>query len=114
VVIQRGEIWWADLDPPAGSGPDYRRPVLVVQIDDFNLSAIRTVVCAAITSNVRLAGAPGNVLLTRRVSKLPNESVVNVSQLITVDKSYLSKRVARLPPAPMREVDAGLRLVLGL
>jgi mRNA interferase MazF len=114
MVIQRGEIWWAALPAPAGPGPGFRRPVLIVQIDDFNASAIRTAVCAVVTSNVRLAVAPGNVLLARRASKLPNESVVNVSQLITVDKSFLLKRVSRLPPAPMRQVEAGLRLILGL
>lgn len=114
MVIQQGDIWWAELGPPAGSGPGFRRPVLVVQTDDFNSSAIRTVICAVVTSNVRLAAAPGNVLLSRRLSKLPHESVVNVSQLITIDKSFLTKRVSRLPPAPMREIEAGLKLVLGL
>lgn len=113
-AIRRGDIWWASLDVPAGSGPGFRRPVLVVQTNDFNDSAIRTVVCAVVTSNVRLAAAPGNVLLKRRLSKLPNESVINISQLITVDKSFLTKRVSRLPAAPMREVEAGLRLVQGL
>lgn len=114
MVIQRGEIWWASLSAPAGSGPGFRRPVLIIQINDFNSSAIRTAVCAVVTSNVRLAAAPGNVLLARRLSKLPHESVINVSQLITIDKSFLTRRVSRLPPAPMREVEAGLRLVLGL
>lgn len=85
-----------------------------MQTNDFNSSAIRTVICAVVTSNLRLAAAPGNVLLTRRLSKLPNDSVVDVSQLITVDKSFLTKRVSRLPPMPMREVEAGLKLVLGL
>lgn len=113
-AVRRGDIWWASLNEPAGSGPGFRRPVLVVQTNDFNDSAIRTVVCAVVTSNVRLAQAPGNVLLKRRLSRLPNESVVNISQLITVDKSFLTQRVSRLPAAPMREVEAGLRLVQGL
>jgi mRNA interferase MazF len=114
VVIQRGEVWWAALRVPKGSGPGFRRPVLIVQIDDFNGSAIRTVVCAVITSNIRLAAAPGNVLLASRTSRLPSDSAINVSQLITIDKSLLVKRVSRLLPAPMREVDAGLRLILGV
>ena len=113
MVIRRGELWWAALAPPVGSGPGFRRPVLVIQTDEFNDSAIRTVVCAVVTSNLRLAAAPGNVLISRRMSKLPSESVVNISQLITLEKSILTKRVSRLPPAPMREVEAGLKLALG-
>lgn len=112
--MQRGEIWWAALRAPAGSEPGYRRPVLVVQSNDFNESAIRTVVCAVLTSNVHLAAAPGNVLLARRITRLPDVSVVNVSQLITVDKRFLTDKVSRLPPARLREVEAGLRLVQGL
>jgi mRNA interferase MazF len=114
MVVQRGDIWWATLPAPAGSGPGFRRPVLVIQANEFNESAIRTILCAIVTSNLRLAAAPGNVLLKRRKGKLPNDSVVNISQLITVDKTFLAKRVGRLPPALMREVEAGLRLVLAL
>jgi mRNA interferase MazF len=113
MVMQRGEIWWAALRTPAGSEPGYRRPVLIVQSNDFNDSAIRTVVCAVLTSNVRLAAAPGNVLLAKRTSRLPNLSVVNVSQLITIDKRLLTDKVSRLPATRLREVEAGLRLVLG-
>jgi mRNA interferase MazF len=97
-----------------GSGPGYRRPMLVVQSDEFNESAIRTSVCATITSNVRLAAAPGNVRISRRVSRLPNDSVVNVSQLITLDKSLLTEKVSRLPAESLREVEAGIKLVLAL
>jgi len=114
MVARRGEIWWAALPVPAGSGPGFRRPVLVIQTNEFNESAIRTVLCAIITSNLKLAAAPGNVLLRRRESKLPSESVINISQLITADKTFLVKRVGRIPPTAMREVEAGLRLVLGL
>jgi mRNA interferase MazF len=113
MVMRRGDIWWAALRAPAGSEPGYRRPVLVVQSNDFNDSTLRTVVCAVITSNVRLAAAPGNVLLAKRATRLPNVSVVNVSQLITVDKRFLTDKVSRLPPARLRDVEAGLRLVLG-
>ena len=97
-----------------GSGPGYRRPMLVVQSDEFNESAIRTSVCATITSNMRLAAAPGNVRFSRRVSRLPNDSVVNVSQLITLDKSLLTEKVSRLPAESLREVEAGIKLVLAL
>jgi mRNA interferase MazF len=112
--MRRGEIWWASLPAPVGSGPGYRRPVLIVQSDEFNRSAIRTVVCAAITSNLRLGDAPGNVRLGRKTSKLAKDSVVNVSQLITVDKSLFTERIGRIPAEMMREAERGLRLVLAL
>ena len=112
--MRRGEIWWASLGDPQGSGPGFRRPVLVVQSNEFNESAIRTSICAAITSNMRLAAAPGNVRVTRRVSRLPHDSVVNVSQLLTLDKSMLTGKVSRLPPEAIREVEAGIKLVLAL
>ncbi len=112
--MRRGEVWWASLPDPAGSGPGYRRPVLVVQANDFNESRIQTVVVAALTSNLRLGAAPGNVLCSRRESGLRKDSVVNVSQLLTLDKSFLSARVRAVPAAFMRSVDAGLRLVLTL
>ena len=112
--MRRGEIWWASLGEPHGSAPGFRRPVLVVQSNDFNESAIRTSICAAITSNMRLADAPGNVRVTRRVSGLPRDSVINVSQLITLDKQILTEKVGRLPAQSMRDVEAGIKLVLAL
>ncbi len=112
VVIRHGEIWWAFLPVPRASEPGYRRPVLVVQSDAFNESAIRTVIAAIITSNLRLAAAPGNVMLRRRESRLTNDSVVNVSQLVTLGREFLVDRVG--PPVRIREVEDGLRLVLSL
>lgn len=112
--MRRGEIWWASLGGPHGSAPGFRRPVVVVQSNDFNESAIRTSICAAITSNMRLADAPGNVRVTRRVSGLPHDSVINVSQLITLDKQMLTENVGRLPAQSMRDVEAGIKLVLAL
>jgi mRNA interferase MazF len=112
--MRRGEIWWASLGEPHGSAPGFRRPVLVVQSNDFNESAISTSICAAITSNMRLADAPGNVRVTRRVSGLPHDSVINVSQLITLDKQILTENVGRLPAQSMRDVEAGIKLVLAL
>jgi mRNA interferase MazF len=112
--MRRGEIWWASLGEPHGSAPGFRRPVLVVQSNDLNESAIRTSICAAIASSMRLADAPGNVRVTRRVSGLPHDSVINVSQLITLDKQMLTENVGRLPAQSMRDVEAGIKLVLAL
>jgi mRNA interferase MazF len=95
--IQRGEIWWADLPEPRRSEPGYRRPVLVVQADSFNLSRIQTAIVAAITSNVELADAPGNVLLPVRSAGLASDSVVNVSQLLTLDRSFPTEHAGTLP-----------------
>ena len=113
-MIRCREIWWASLPDPKGSEPAYRRPVLVVQSDAFNRSRINSVVVAAITSNVRLADAPGNVRLTRRQSKLTRDSVINVSQILTLDKRFLTERVSRLSATIWTEVESGLRLVLSL
>jgi mRNA interferase MazF len=112
--MHRGEIWWASLPRPSGSGPGYRRPVLVVQANEFNDSRIQTVVVAAITSNVKLAAAPGNVLCGRRDTGLSRTSLVNVSQVLTVDKRLLTERVGVLPSRLLRQVEDGLRLVLAL
>jgi mRNA interferase MazF len=114
VVTRRGEIWWATLPEPKASEPGYRRPVLIVQSDVFNRSAIQTVIVAVITSNLRLAAAPGNVMLRRRESRLAKDSVINVSQLVTLSKDFLVDRVGRIPPARIQEVEGGLRLVLSL
>ena len=112
--MQRGEIWWTDLGPSKGSSPARSRPVLIVQTDSFNASRIGTVIVAAITSNLRLADAPGNILLKKRASRLPKDSVVNVSQLLTLDRSFLSKPIGRLTGDRMSQVDEGIRLVLSL
>jgi mRNA interferase MazF len=114
MVIRRGEIWWASLPAPTRSEPGYDRPVLVVQSDSFNASRIQTVVAVAITSNVRLSRAPGNVLLSRKASGLPKPSVANVSQLITLDKSFLQRKLRTLAKPELEQVEAGLRLVLSL
>ena len=113
MVITQGEIWWADLPEPVGSAPGFRRPVLVVQADEFNRTAIATVVCVVLTSNLALEDAPGNVMLTASVSHLPKDSVVNVTQLITLDKSLLTQRVHKLPLEQLETVLTGLDRVLG-
>ena len=113
-MIRRGEIWWASLPEPVGSEPGYRRPVLVVQTNEFNEGRLRTVIVLSITSNLRLAGSPGNVLIHRRDTGLAKESVINVSQAATVNKIRLTQRIGVLPSTVMHEVEAGMRLVLGL
>ena len=112
--MQRGEIWWATLREPTGSEPGFRRPVLIVQDDAFNRSRIQSVIAIAITTNLELAKAPGNVLLPTKATSLLRESVANVSHLITIDKSFLSERVGSLPLDLQEQVDAGLRMILYL
>jgi mRNA interferase MazF len=114
LVIRRSEIWWATLPSPVGSEPGYRRPILVVQSNDFNKSRIATIIAVAITSHVRLAQAPGNVLLPRKATGLAKESVANVSQVVTIDKSFLTERIGMLPPHLFEQVENGLRLALAL
>lgn len=110
----RGEIWWAELPSPRGSEPGKRRPVLILQADSFNRSAIGTVICAVITSNTDLAGAPGNILLEKAVSGLKKTSVVNISQIIAIDRRYLIKLVGMLPKSIMLHLEGSLRLVLDI
>jgi len=112
-VIAQGDVWWADLAIPSGSEPGFRRPVVVVQGDSFNRSALRTVVTVPLTSNLRWAEAPGNVRLTAHATGLGRESVANVSQLVTVDKATLSERVGKLSSAKLELVLAGIDVVLG-
>jgi len=113
VVIAQGDVCWADLPEPVGSGPGFRRPVLVVQGDAFNRSRIRTVVCVPLSSNVKWAEAPGNVLLAARSTGLPKDSVANVSQVITLDREVLAEQVGRITRKQLGLVFAGLDLVLG-
>ncbi len=113
-MIARGEIWWATLPDPVGSEPGYRRPVVVIQADEFNRSRINTVIAVLLTSNLHLAEAPGNLLLAARVTGLAKNSVANISQVLTLDKHFLTERVSKLPPALMNELEAGLRLVMDL
>jgi mRNA interferase MazF len=97
MVISQGEVWWADLPDPEGSGPGFRRPVVVIQCDALNRSRISTVVCVPLTSNLKWSLAPGNVRLSARLTGLPKDSVANVSQNVTVDKLFLTGRVGKLP-----------------
>ena len=113
MVIAQGEVWWADLGVPTGSGPGFRRPVIVVQCDALNHSRIRTVVCVPMTSNLRWGDAPGNVHLLAGVTGLPEDSIANVSQILAIDKSVLADRVGKIPKAKLKLVLAGIDTVLG-
>ena len=113
MVISQGEVWWADLPPPTGSGPGFRRPVVVVQGDPLNRSRVATVVCVPLTSNVRWADAPGNAVLAARVTGLPRDSVANVSQIVSLDKRVLTERVGKIPRAKLELLLAGIDVMLG-
>jgi len=113
VVISQGEIWWANLPAPAGSGPGFRRPVVVVQCDALNRSRIATVVCVPLTGNLKWGLAPGNVPLSARITGLPKDSVANVSQLVTVDKGFLTVRTGKLSLSKLELVLAGIAVILG-
>lgn len=112
MVISQGEVWWADLPEPSASEPGFRRPVVVVQGDAFNRSRIATVVCVPLTSNLRWAEAPGNVLLASKLTGLPKDSVANVSQLVTLDKSSFTDRIGKLSKAKLELVLFGIDVVL--
>lgn len=112
MVINQGDIFWIDLDAPYGSEPGYRRPHVVIQNNLFNSSRIRTVVVCILTSNLRRAAAPGNVLLEAEEANLSERSVVNVSQLFTVDKSQLTEKIGTLSAARMQQILDGIKLVI--
>jgi mRNA interferase MazF len=113
VVISQGEVWWADVPAPTGSGPGFRRPVVVVQGDAMNRSRIATVVCVPLTSNLKWAAAPGNVLLAARSTSLSKDSVANVSQIVALDKALLTERVGKLARAKIELLLTGVDVVLG-
>lgn len=113
MVISQGEVWWADLGEPRGSEPGFRRPVVVVQADAFNRSKIATVVCVPLTSNLRLAQAPGNVMLSTTETGLGKDSIANVSALVTLDRTVLTDRVARISENAFAQIIAGIDVLLG-
>jgi mRNA interferase MazF len=113
VVISQGDVWWADLPEPSGSTPGFRRPIVVVQVDAFNRSSIRTVLIVPLTSNLRWADAPGNVRLAARSTGLNRESVANVSQIVTLDKAHLTERVGKLSRTKVELLLSGIDVVLG-
>ena len=112
MVINKGELWWADLGIPHGSEPGYKRPVLIIQSNNFNKSKIKTVICVVITSNEILAEAPGNVLLSKDDTNLTKDSVANVSQIITIDKDCLIECIGSLNSRIYKKIEAGIKLIL--
>ncbi len=114
MVIGRGDVWWANLPPPSGSGPGFRRPAVVVSANSFNRSGIGTIILVILTTNMSRADAPGNVRLNRRDTGLTRNSVANVTQLVTLDKHRLIEKVKRLPHPTMAKLDSGLRQALSL
>ena len=113
MVIEQAEVWWADLEEPTGSEAGYRRPVVVVQGNALNRSRISTAVCVPLTSNLKWADAPGNVLLARNETGLPQDSVANVSLIVAIDKQQLTERVRKLPPRRFQLILSGIDTVLG-
>ena len=113
VEVAQGELWWADLPAPAGSGAGFRRPVVIAQGDPLNRSRLATVVCVPLTSNLAWADAPGNTLLSAKLTGLPRDSVANASQLFSVDRAYLATRIGKLPPKRLEQVLASIDIVLG-
>jgi len=114
MVIERRQVWWADLEEPRGSEPGSRRPVLIVQADSFNRSRLRTLLAIVLSSNLRLLDAPGNVLLPSKDTGLPKDSTAVVTQVVTLDQDYLSECAGKIPPRLMAQVDGGLKLALDL
>lgn len=112
-MIAQGDIWWASLPDPVGSGPGFSRPVAVVQGDAFNRSRLATVVVLPLTSNLRLAAMPGNVLLRSKLTGLPKDSVANSSQIVAIDRSLLDERIGRIPRPTLDLVFSGIDTVLG-
>ena len=113
VMISRGDIWWADLSEPAGSGPDFRIPIVIIQGDSLNRSKIPTVICVPLTSNLKWADAPGNVLLSSGLTGLPKDSIANVSQIITIDRQTLTEPVGKLSVNKTELILTGIDIVLG-
>ena len=113
MVVGQGEVWWADLPSPTGSGPGYRRPVVVVQSDHLNRSRLATVVCVPLTSNLKYAEAPGNVLLRARAAGLSKDSVANPTQIVSLDKELLTERIAKLSKNAMASILGGIDIILG-
>lgn len=113
MVIAQGHVYWANLPEPTGSGPGFRRPVVVVQGDSLNRSRVRTVVCVPLTSNLGWADAPGNVTLPARTTGLPKDSVANASQIVTLDRELLTEEVGKLPKRQLELILSGIDIILG-
>jgi len=113
-LLERGNIYWADIVTPRGSEPGYRRPIVIISANGFNTSRIGTVLAVAITSNTKLSNAPGNIFLSSEDSGLPKDSIINISQILTLDKSYIGEQITNLPRVVINDLENSLRLVLDL
>ena len=113
VELSQGDVWWAELPEPVGSGPGFRRPVVVVQGNHLNRSRIATVVCIPLTSNLTWANAPGNVFLSAKAASLPKDSVANASQIVAVDRAFLTEHVTKLSSKKLAQVMNGIDVILG-
>ena len=113
MVVGQGEVWWADFLSPTGSGPGHRRLVVIVQSDPFNRSRLATVICVPLTSNLKYADAPGNVLLSARAAGLPKDSVANPTQIVSLDKELLTERIAKLSKNALASILSGIDIILG-
>lgn len=112
--MNRGEIWWVTLPEPKGSEPGFRRPVVIIQADPFNHSKIKTVICAVLTSNLKLSEAPGNILLSQKSTGLQKDSVLNISQIITIDKTYLDSKAGELSRKQLLKLENSLKLIFNI
>ena len=112
--MERGSIWWAYIGEPQGSAPGYRRPVVIIQAENFTRSRLHTVLVAAISSNLKLAEAPANIYIPAEISRLLRDSVINVSQIIAIDKAFFEEKVTDLPAKYIYLLDSGLRLIMDL
>jgi len=110
-MIEQGEIYWVDLDEPSGSGPGYRHPHIVIQNNLFNSSRINTVLMCSLTSNLKRGDSPGNVVLKKGEANLSKKSVVNITQIYTVDKNDLRERIGKITPQRIREILMGIQLL---
>ena len=113
-ILKRGDLWHADLGEPRGSGPAFEHPILIVQDDNFNASSIRTVLVVVLTTNLRLANAPGNVYVTPEKTGLAEDSVIVVSQMVALDRRFLLEYISPLAPDALAQVDYGLKVILKL
>ena len=112
--MRRGEIWWASIGPPTGSEPGYRRPAVIISANSFNATPLKTIIVAFLTTATKRAGDPGNVRLSARATGLPKDSLLNATQIASIDRRALTQLAGRVPDGLMRDVDTGLRLALAL
>ena len=112
--MTRGEIWWADFGIPFGSEPGYKRPVIIIQNDFFNRSNINTTIVIPLTTNMILADAPGNIILTKKESKLKKDSVITISQIEVIDRQRLVEKITKMDKTILEKIEYSIMFVLGI